>query len=189
MGFCFGGFLGCLTWLDLTWLRRFNLCCRRFIRRCKQGVLQFVILKPLLVLSAFILYYNNKYEEGSFYIGGGYLYITLIYTMSYSAALGALVLFYVACRDLLTPYKALPKFILVKSVVFLTYWQVSNTFHRLWITVPKAIVVGPFLPLPVVFILNHLKNLNTFIAYGLIACWMRVCTCLIFVTFGMMTML
>ncbi|KAG0582878.1 hypothetical protein KC19_3G092600 [Ceratodon purpureus] len=95
----------------------------RFIRRCKQGVLQFVILKPLLVLSAFILYYNNKYEEGSFYIGGGYLYITLIYTMSYSAALWALVLFYVACRDLLTPFKALPKFILVKSVVFLTYWQ------------------------------------------------------------------
>lgn len=95
----------------------------RFIRRCKQGVLQFVILKPLLVLAAFILYYNDKYEEGSFYIGGGYLYITIVYTFSYSAALGALVLFYVACRDLLTPYKALPKFILVKSVVFLTYWQ------------------------------------------------------------------
>lgn len=95
----------------------------RFIRRCKQGVLQFVILKPLLVLAAIILYYNNKYEEGSFYVGGGYLYITLIYTVAYSCALGALVLFYVACRELLTPYKALPKFILVKSVVFLTYWQ------------------------------------------------------------------
>jgi hypothetical protein len=62
--------------------------------------------------------------------------------MSYSAALGALVLFYVACRDLLTPFKALPKFILVKSVVFLTYWQVSNTFLPWWITVPKEIETG-----------------------------------------------
>jgi hypothetical protein len=33
------------------------------------------------------------------------------------------VLFYVACRDLLRPFRPLPKFILIKSVVFLTYWQ------------------------------------------------------------------
>lgn len=98
---------------------------RRFIRRCKQGVLQFVILKPILVLAAFVLYYFHLYEDGSFSPGGGYLYITLIYFVSYSGGLGSLVLFYVACKDLLMPFRALPKFVLVKSVVFLTYWQVS----------------------------------------------------------------
>lgn len=103
----------------------YDVCYRRFIRRCKQGVLQFVILKPVLVLAAFILYYFHMYEDGSFSARGGYLYITLIYTVSYSAALGSLVLFYVACKDLLMPFRALPKFVLVKSVVFLTYWQVS----------------------------------------------------------------
>lgn len=38
-------------------------------------------------------------------------------------ALYALALFYAACRDLLRPYNPVPKFIIIKSVVFLTYWQ------------------------------------------------------------------
>jgi hypothetical protein len=114
---------------------------RRFIRRCKQGVLQFVILKPILVLAAFILYYFHLYEDGSFSPGGGYLYITLIYFVSYSGGLGSLVLFYVACKDLLMPFRALPKFVLVKSVVFLTYWQVScskftvSVYYHCWAVV------------------------------------------------------
>lgn len=39
-------------------------------------------------------------------------------------ALYALALFYVACKDLLQPFNPVPKFIIIKSVVFLTYWQV-----------------------------------------------------------------
>lgn len=95
----------------------------RFIRRCKQGCLQFVILKPILVAVTFILYAKGKYNDGNFSVDQSYLYITIIYTFSYSAALYALALFYVACRDLLRPYNPVPKFILIKSVVFLTYWQ------------------------------------------------------------------
>ncbi|KAJ1377846.1 Organic solute transporter subunit alpha/Transmembrane protein [Sesbania bispinosa] len=38
-------------------------------------------------------------------------------------ALCALFLFYVACKDLLHPFNPVPKFIIIKSVVFLTYWQ------------------------------------------------------------------
>ncbi|KAH0436770.1 hypothetical protein IEQ34_026341 [Dendrobium chrysotoxum] len=95
----------------------------RFIRRCKQGALQFVILKPILVAITFILYSKGKYEDGNFSVNEGYLYITITYTISYSIALYALALFYVACRDLLRPYNPVPKFILIKSVVFLTYWQ------------------------------------------------------------------
>ncbi|KAL6639596.1 hypothetical protein ACP70R_023326 [Stipagrostis hirtigluma subsp. patula] len=95
----------------------------RFIRRCKQGCLQFVILKPILVVITFILYANGKYEDGDFSVNQSYLYITIIYTISYSMALFALALFYAACRDLLHPYNPVPKFIMIKSVVFLTYWQ------------------------------------------------------------------
>jgi hypothetical protein len=98
---------------------------RRFIRRCKQGCLQFVILKPILVVITFILYAKGKYEDGNFSVNQSYLYITIIYTISYSMALYALALFYAACRDLLRPYNPVPKFIIIKSVVFLTYWQVN----------------------------------------------------------------
>ncbi|KAJ7568430.1 hypothetical protein O6H91_01G032600 [Diphasiastrum complanatum] len=94
-----------------------------FIRRCKQGGLQFVILKPILVAATFILYSKKKYEDGNFSAKQGYLYITLIYTVSYSLALYALILFYFSCKDLLRPFRPVPKFIIIKSVVFLTYWQ------------------------------------------------------------------
>lgn len=95
----------------------------RFIRRCKQGGLQFVILKPVLVAVTFFLYWKGKYEDGNFSAKQSYLYVTIIYTISYSVALYVLVLFYVACKDLLRPFKPVPKFIIIKSVVFLTYWQ------------------------------------------------------------------
>ncbi|KAK6139496.1 hypothetical protein DH2020_026756 [Rehmannia glutinosa] len=95
----------------------------RFIRRCKQGCLQFVILKPVLVTVTFILYAKGKYEDGNFNPRQSYLYLTIIYTISYSVALYALALFYVACKDLLQPFNPVPKFIIIKSVVFLTYWQ------------------------------------------------------------------
>ncbi|KAJ8529685.1 hypothetical protein K7X08_036520 [Anisodus acutangulus] len=95
----------------------------RFIRRCKQGCLQFVILKPILVIVTIILYVNGKYEDGNFSPRQSYLYLTIIYTISYSMALYALALFYVACKDLLRPFNPVPKFIIIKSVVFLTYWQ------------------------------------------------------------------
>eukprot|EP00262_Sarcandra_glabra_P021072 TRINITY_DN8682_c0_g1_i1.p1 TRINITY_DN8682_c0_g1~~TRINITY_DN8682_c0_g1_i1.p1 ORF type:complete len:430 (+),score=45.57 TRINITY_DN8682_c0_g1_i1:341-1630(+) len=95
----------------------------RFIRRCKQGCLQFVILKPILVSATFVLYAKGKYEDGNFSAKQSYLYVTIIYTISYSLALYALALFYVACRDLLRPFNPVPKFIMIKSVVFLTYWQ------------------------------------------------------------------
>lgn len=95
----------------------------RFIRRCKQGALQFVILKPILVIITFVCYAKGKYKDGNFSPDQAYLYITIIYTMSYSMALYALALFYVACKDLLRPFNPVPKFVLIKSVVFLTYWQ------------------------------------------------------------------
>lgn len=95
----------------------------RFIRRCKQGCLHFVILKPILVVVTFILYAKGEYEDGNFSAKQSYLYITIIYTISYTVALYALFLFYVACRDLLQPFNPVPKFISIKSVIFLTYWQ------------------------------------------------------------------
>ena len=52
-------------------------------------------------------------------------------------ALYALALFYVACKDLLQPFNPVPKFIIIKSVVFLTYWQVCFIpLSFLWYILP-----------------------------------------------------
>lgn len=118
-----------LLYFNLIWL------CRRFIRRCKQGCLQFVILKPILVAVTLIFYARGKYQDGNFSAKESYLYITIMYTISYSMALYALAVFYVACRDLLQPFNPVPKFIIIKSVVFLTYWQVTSfcfNYHFGW---------------------------------------------------------
>ncbi|EXB57575.1 hypothetical protein L484_022682 [Morus notabilis] len=76
----------------------------RFIRRCKQGCLQFVILKPILVAVTLILYAKGKYKDGNFNPNQSYLYLTIIYMLSYTMALYVLALFYVACKDLLQPF-------------------------------------------------------------------------------------
>jgi hypothetical protein len=46
-------------------------------------------------------------------------------------ALFALLMFYLGTHDMLAPFNPLLKFILVKSVVFFTFWQVC-AFCRPW---------------------------------------------------------
>ena len=53
-----------------------------------------------------------------------YLWITIVYNITYSVALFALLMFYLGTHDMLAPFNPLLKFILVKSVVFFTFWQV-----------------------------------------------------------------
>ena len=53
----------------------------------------------------------------------GYLYVTVVYNISYTLALYGLFLFYSATKELLAPHYPLLKFFTVKSVVFLSFWQ------------------------------------------------------------------
>lgn len=63
-------------------------------------------------------------------INGGYLYITIIYNFSVSLALYALFLFFFATSDLLRPYEPVLKFLTIKSVIFLSFWQGRFTLTR-----------------------------------------------------------
>lgn len=56
-------------------------------------------------------------------VTSGYLYVTIIYNISVSLALYALFLFYFATRELLSPYSPVLKFFMVKSFIFLSFWQ------------------------------------------------------------------
>ncbi|GBN24902.1 Transmembrane protein 184B [Araneus ventricosus] len=65
----------------------------------------------------------GKYSDGDWRPESGYLYITIIYNISVTLALYGLVLFYFATHELLSPYEPVWKFLTVKSVIFLSFWQ------------------------------------------------------------------
>ena len=101
-----------------------NLCFRpmlldaTFLRRCKKGCLQFVFLKPLfavisLIFMAFDMYDSTLYQA----------ILLTVYNISYTIALYYLFLFYLASREILREQHIVLKFFAVKTVVFLTYWQ------------------------------------------------------------------
>lgn len=94
-----------------------------------QATLQFCLVKPLMSLVTLVLQTFDRYKDGDFSITGGYIYITLIYNISVSVALYGLFLFYEATKHILAKYDPVLKFLTVKSVIFLTFWQ-GKSFER-----------------------------------------------------------
>nr|CAG4643942.1 EOG090X05RX [Lepidurus arcticus] len=94
-----------------------------FLRFCKQATLQFCAVKPIMAFITIILQSQGLYSDGDWSPNSGYLYTTLIYNVSITLALYALFLFYFATKDLLTPFDPLLKFAIIKSVIFLSFWQ------------------------------------------------------------------
>ncbi|XP_053326720.1 transmembrane protein 184A [Spea bombifrons] len=108
----------------------YGTCCLQgmsysigFLRFCKQATLQFCIVKPIMAVVTIILQAFGKYSDGDFNVQSGYLYITIIYNFSVSLALYALFLFYFATKDLLRPFEPVLKFLTIKAVIFLSFWQ------------------------------------------------------------------
>ncbi|RLN90066.1 hypothetical protein BBJ28_00018378 [Nothophytophthora sp. Chile5] len=95
----------------------------RFLRDCKTAAMQFVVVKPLMALFAIVLQINGAYDQGNFNAKKGYLYTSLIVNASISYAFYYLVLFYLALSVQLAPYNPVPKFLCIKAVLFLSFWQ------------------------------------------------------------------
>ncbi|TYZ66887.1 hypothetical protein PybrP1_012922 [[Pythium] brassicae (nom. inval.)] len=94
-----------------------------FIRDCKLATMQFVVLKPLMSLVAIVLELNGVYNQGSFSAATGYLYTSLVVNASITYAFYYLVLFYLALGEPLKPFNPVPKFLCIKAVLFLSFWQ------------------------------------------------------------------
>lgn len=52
-----------------------------------------------------------------------YAYLQIVYNFCYAAALLGLIHFWAGTKDLLKPYQPVWKFLTVKGVVFITFWQ------------------------------------------------------------------
>ncbi|KAI7803842.1 transmembrane protein 184A isoform X2 [Triplophysa rosa] len=113
-----------------------------FLRFCKQATLQFCVVKPIMAVITILLQAFGKYHDGDFNVTGGYLYITIVYNISVSLALYALFLFYFTTSDLLRAYEPVLKFLTIKSVIFLSFWQgmVLAILERCGV-IPEALLI------------------------------------------------
>ncbi|OMJ67555.1 hypothetical protein SteCoe_35248 [Stentor coeruleus] len=94
-----------------------------FLRLVKIGVLQFVLVRPLLSALSIGLGIFGLYKDGYFGFDNSYLYIFIFNNISFTLALYGLVLFFVTTEELLEPYHPLPKFLCIKGVIFFSFWQ------------------------------------------------------------------
>ncbi|GAB1601728.1 transmembrane protein 184C-like [Argonauta hians] len=96
---------------------------REFIRNCKHGVLQYTIIRPTTTVLALITELFGKYDEGEFNEDSAWPYLVFINNASQVWAMYNLILFYKAVKEELRPINPIPKFLCVKAVVFLSFWQ------------------------------------------------------------------
>ena len=108
----------------------FPFCCIRewrmgqeFSQKVKLGILQFVVLKPLMAFLSFSFEHLEMYWNGRFSWDVAYPYIMFVDNISQTIALYCLVIFYMVLKDELEPVNPVPKFMVVKAVVFFTFWQ------------------------------------------------------------------
>ncbi|XP_031491879.1 protein LAZ1 isoform X1 [Nymphaea colorata] len=94
-----------------------------FYQVIKFGIVQYMIIKSFTAVLAVVLEAFGVYCEGEFNLRCGYIYMAIVLNFSQSWALYCLVQFYTVTKDELAHIKPLPKFLMFKSIVFLTWWQ------------------------------------------------------------------
>ncbi|WWD16558.1 hypothetical protein CI109_100985 [Kwoniella shandongensis] len=108
----------------------------------KRGVLQYVQVKPLLVVATIILKATGTYQEGKFAADSGYTYISIVYNASICLSLYCLAMFWVAVSQDLKPFRPVPKFLCVKGILFFSFWQSIGI--SLLVAVHAIKKVGPY---------------------------------------------
>jgi len=106
------------------WLRPFHVD-KPVMRRLHQGVMQYMILRPFLVLIEIVWKASDPdgYEGGVVDYTRGYAYVVFIVNISQTVALYCLVYMYLILHKPLHEHNPLGKFLAIKAVVFFSFWQ------------------------------------------------------------------
>ncbi|GAM22861.1 hypothetical protein SAMD00019534_060360, partial [Acytostelium subglobosum LB1] len=91
---------------------------KRFIQVCRIGIFQFILIKPLLSIVDLVLVYTHRNK-----IAHIDLILRLIILASGCVAMYLLTFFYLLGRQEMSPYRPLLKFLSIKIVMFLGFWQ------------------------------------------------------------------
>lgn len=108
-----------------------------FVSRCKWGVISYILFSPIYLIAS-ISYesvHPNNVEKQMFQLTSFFFYFTLTQSALSVWAVYCLVLFYHEAHSELRPIKPLGKFLSIKGIVFVTFWQsiVLQWFGSLWI--------------------------------------------------------
>uniref|UniRef100_A0A0G4GZI5 Transmembrane protein n=1 Tax=Chromera velia CCMP2878 TaxID=1169474 RepID=A0A0G4GZI5_9ALVE len=95
----------------------------RLFQMIRLGCLQFVFIMPLCSFVAFFFRCLGAYTDGSFSPDDAYLWLWMLQSASISVSMNALVFFYLVTQDLIQPFQPLLKFVCIKFVVVVPYWQ------------------------------------------------------------------
>ncbi|XP_052314985.1 transmembrane protein 184C-like isoform X2 [Oncorhynchus keta] len=91
--------------------------------RCKLGVLQYTVVRPVTTVIALVCQLCGVYDEGNFSNRNAWTYLVLVNNISQLFAMYCLVLLYKALKDELSQIRPVGKFLCVKMVVFVSFWQ------------------------------------------------------------------
>ncbi|CAD6884608.1 unnamed protein product [Tilletia laevis] len=97
----------------------------KFLWLMKICILQYAVLRPLCTLATVGMQYFGLYCVESWMPWFGHIWVALTITVSVSVAMYCVVQFYLPIAEELKPYAPVLKFLAVKAVVFLTFWQES----------------------------------------------------------------
>lgn len=89
----------------------------------KRGILQYAWLKPVLALATVIMKATGTFQEGYIGITSGYLWSGIFYNISITVSLYCLAMFWMCLHEDLLPFRPVPKFLVIKLVIFASYWQ------------------------------------------------------------------
>ncbi|CCW63213.1 unnamed protein product [Phytomonas sp. EM1] len=93
-----------------------------FVQNCRLCLFQFMIIKPLVTIIVAVLTAKNKMGNLTD-VTKGYFWTSLVYNVSISIAFMALLYFYKGLKEFMEGKNILMKFLCIKSVVFLSFWQ------------------------------------------------------------------
>jgi hypothetical protein len=111
-------------------VHKFPLCClspwqmgAEFLINCKYGVFQYVVVRCCNSLLVMCLFSLGCYEEGVYSIYAPYVYIQACNCVSQGLALYSLLLFFLCAHKQLHDMKPFFKFLCIKLMIFLSFWQ------------------------------------------------------------------
>lgn len=95
------------------------------LRRWRFLLVQYMVLSPLVTVATFVLSVEGLFDDETWSLANAHVYLMCLKSVSVTFAFTALLYFYLACKHTPTLHARHPtsKFISVKFVVFMGFWQ------------------------------------------------------------------